>query len=143
MAEYPAYVDWVAGLRDIGADINIMANPVMSPAAAERINKLPESAIAKPEGDPLHDNASRAVYWWSSAHGQNVPNVEIVIKNSKSGFIKTQHIPSVQGGYDRPENLYMNNTIPGSPAYMIAIVKKKWQAFRYLCTRRRSHYVER
>lgn len=124
MAEYPTYVDWVAGLRDIGADINIMANPVMSPAAAERINKLPESAIAKPEGDPLHDNASRAVYWWSSAHGQNVPNVEIVIKNSKSGFIKTQHIPSVQGGYDRPENLYMNNTIPGSPAYMIAIVKK-------------------
>ncbi|RQM40111.1 glycerophosphodiester phosphodiesterase family protein [Erwinia psidii] len=124
MAEFPTYVDWVAGLKNAGADINIMANPVMSPAAAARINKLPNNAIPIPPGDPLHDNASRAVWWWSHAYGQNVPNVEIVIKSSDSGFINKVRKSSPQGDYLEPVSLDIANTVPGSPAYFIAIVKK-------------------
>ncbi|MFC0139369.1 glycerophosphodiester phosphodiesterase family protein [Erwinia mallotivora] len=97
MAEFPTYVDWVAALMRAGADVNVMANPVMSPFAAERINKLPKDEIPIPEGDPLHDNASRAVYWWSYAHGTNVPNVEIVIKSTDNGFINKIKRKSPQG----------------------------------------------
>ncbi|WP_308201830.1 glycerophosphodiester phosphodiesterase family protein [Erwinia mallotivora] len=124
MAEFPTYIDWVAGLRNVDASVNIMANPVMSPAAAERINKLPAGDIPIPEGDPLHDNASRAVYWWSSTPGISVPNVEVVLKSTDSGFINKVRRPSPQGYYEQPISLDMANTIPGTPAYMIAIVKK-------------------
>lgn len=121
MAEFPTYEDWVSGLRKVGANIKVMANPVMSPNAGSRLNSLTYN-LEQPKGVNLVDNASRAVYSWSKTPNDIVPNVEVVIKNS-DGFKSKILKKSPQGDYYAPASLDISNTIPGTAAYMAAIVK--------------------
>ncbi|MDR7343393.1 hypothetical protein J2X14_001805 [Pantoea alhagi] len=126
MAEFPTYKDWVDGLRKVGANTKVMANPVMNPNASSRLN-LQRYELENPKGLNLPDNASRAVYSWSKVPGDIVPNVEVVIKNSddfKNKILKK----SPQGDYYAPTSLDISNTIPGSAAYMAAIVKQNKKA---------------
>ncbi|WP_380178243.1 glycerophosphodiester phosphodiesterase family protein [Kalamiella sp. sgz302252] len=127
MAEFPTPAHWHKGLREAGINKIIMANPVMSPFAADRINRLAEN-LPNPPDMELYDNASRAVYAWSNTPGGAVPNVEIVIKSTNSGFIDKVTKISKQGKYEEPTSLDIKNTVPGTPAYWVAIVKKYQKA---------------
>lgn len=123
MAEFPTPEKWYEALKKMGIKSIVMANPVMSPFAAKRINALPYD-LPDPPDMKLYDNASRAVYAWSNTPAAGVPNVEVVIKSSKDGFINTVTKDSPQGKYKKPVSLDMSNTVPGSPAYWVSIVKK-------------------
>ncbi|QIG04916.1 glycerophosphodiester phosphodiesterase family protein [Proteus sp. ZN5] len=120
MAEYPTPMQWKEALKAEKADESIMANPMISPSAAERINKGP--SIPAPPDTNFDDNASKAVTWWAATTNTFVPNVEAVIKDS-SDFIETEPKSSKQGDFFAPKNISISNTKDGTMARMVAIIK--------------------
>lgn len=142
MSEYPTPEIWYKALEDAKASSEIMANPVIHPNAAKRINDLdipiPNPLEAKglhqlnmpmftPSGLTIKDKASRAVALWALEPNSSVPNIEVVIKDS-SDFLETRPTKSVQGEFELPHTLNYANTRPGSMASMVAIIKERKKA---------------
>lgn len=121
MAEYPTPNHWTQMLNDSHIDVKIMANPVIAPMTAKRINDGP--TIDRPPEHDFPDNASRAVAWWSKTPAQFVPNVEVLIKDSVDFIEKSWIENKLQASYDAPKNLSINNTRPYTMARFVSIIK--------------------
>ncbi|EPK6164706.1 glycerophosphodiester phosphodiesterase family protein [Providencia stuartii] len=121
MAEYPTPNDWFAMLNENNIKEEIMANPVISPIAAKRINEGPK--IDPINGADYRDNASRAVALWSNAKETIVPNIEVVIKDSTDFKSVIEKDSIYQGKYIAPANLDISNTNEATMARMVAIIK--------------------
>lgn len=105
----------------IEANVNnttLMANPIMSPYAAEIINKEPE--IYEPE-KRYNTNAEKAVYLWSRIDKNIAPNIEIVLKDSTE-FINKIDKRNEFGDFQIPSNLSESNSIEGSLARLVTIL---------------------
>ncbi|EDS2151257.1 glycerophosphodiester phosphodiesterase family protein [Salmonella enterica] len=119
MALYSTPEKWTEAAKLSGKDrVSLMANPVISPYAADTINKGPD--IPQPEHE-YKTNAERAVYYWSKAEFHTSPVVEVVLKDS-SEFKNVTNKSNLFGKYTSPTNLDQNNAIDGTLAKMATIV---------------------
>lgn len=127
MAEFPTPTAFAEALSGAGIRETIMANPVMTPNAADRINALPYS-IPNVDGQSYSSNATRAVAQWAHASGGVSPTVEVVVKDSTDFIETTEHTDSPQGGFAYPTTLEPANTRAGSMAEMATVVKHNKKA---------------
>ncbi|EHL5407905.1 glycerophosphodiester phosphodiesterase family protein [Salmonella enterica] len=119
MALYPTPDKWIEASKLSGKDrISLMANPVISPYAADTINKGPE--IPQP-AQKYDTNAERAVYLWSTADFHTAPVVEVVLKDS-SEFKRVTEKENAFGTYSVPVNINQDNATNGTLAKMATIV---------------------
>lgn len=119
MALYPTPDKWLEASKLTGKDrASLMANPVMSPYAADTINKGPE--IPQPV-QKYNTNAERAVYYWSAAEFHTAPVVEVVLKDSAE-FKMVEEKKNAFGNYSVPTSLNQDNALDGTLAKMTTIV---------------------
>lgn len=107
-----------AKISEKGTD-SLMANPVMSPYAAETINKGP--VIPDPE-HKYNSNAERSIYLWSKTDFHTAPVVEVVLKDSNEFLNKKEEVNKF-GKFETPVSLLENNAKDGSLAKMVTILK--------------------
>ncbi|EAR6897320.1 glycerophosphodiester phosphodiesterase family protein [Salmonella enterica] len=120
IALYPTPDKWVEAARISGGDrISLMANPVMSPYAAETLNKGEE--IPEPE-HKYNTNAEKSIYLWSKSEFHTAPVIEVVLKDSTEFITKTRK-KNEFGEFETPATLSETNAKDGTLAKMITIVK--------------------
>lgn len=120
IALYPTPDKWVEVARISGGDrVSLMANPVMSPYAAETLNKGGE--IPEPE-HKYNTNAEKSIYLWSKSEFHTAPVIEVVLKDSTEFIAKTEKRNEF-GRFEIPSSLSETNAKDGTLAKMITIVK--------------------
>lgn len=123
MAEYPSPDLWNNALINAGipAGVTIMIDPVITPNDASKINDLPDTTFACPAG--ISDSkAVCAVRAWANAPATLAPMVSVLIKDS-ADFEEVSTKQNEQGSYDAPANFQLSNTVSGTVAEMVAVIK--------------------
>jgi len=147
MAEYPTPDQWNAEVaKTLGSNrIVIMADPVISSGDAQKINNMTNYTC--PPGSPYSTKAVCAVNAWASATNGLAPMVSLVIKDTTE-FTKKVRKASKQGEYDSPTSLQVADTVAGSMAQMLAVIKKNSKALEifvpvpdYILWRMNSFYL--
>jgi len=147
MAEYPTPDRWNTDVtKTLGkGDIVIMADPVISPGDAQKINSMADYSC--PAGSRYSSKAVCAVNAWASATSSLAPMVSVVIKDTSEFTQKIKKI-SKQGEYDSPTSLQIADTVDGSMARMLAVIKQNRKALEifvpvpdYILWRMNSFYL--
>ncbi|MFC5937806.1 glycerophosphodiester phosphodiesterase [Corynebacterium choanae] len=114
---FPRYSDWISVVDGAGLSYHPMANPVMTPLAAAQINT--GSYVDYPDKE-YTTNAARSWALWSEAPREEVPLVEVLLKDSQD-FKHTTAKSSLMGSYNAPTSLEEGNGVEGTMAEMITI----------------------